>query len=60
MQFVIPIANQHSYNSIPRNADLKLSIDNACNAPSRQLVIDWKGDCFVLDLIGNTLSVWGK
>ena len=47
MQFVIPIANQHSYNSIPRNADLKLSIENACNAPSRQLVIDWKGDCFV-------------
>jgi molybdenum cofactor biosynthesis enzyme MoaA len=45
--FVIPIANQHSYNSIPRNADLKLTIDNHCNAPSRQLVIDWKGDCFV-------------
>lgn len=45
--FVIPIANQHSYNSIPRNADLKLTIDNHCNAPSHQLVIDWKGDCFV-------------
>ena len=45
--FVIPIANQHAYNSIPRNADLKLKIDNHCNAPSRQLVIDWKGDCFV-------------
>jgi len=45
--FVIPIANQHSYNSIPRNADLKLTINNHCNAPSRQLVIDWKGDCFV-------------
>jgi len=45
--FIIPIANQHAYHSIPRNADLKLKIDNHCNAPSRQLVIDWKGDCFV-------------
>ena len=45
--FVIPIANQHAYNSIPRNAELKLSISNHCNAPSRQLVVDWKGDCFV-------------
>ena len=45
--FVIPIANQHAYNSIPRNADLKLPIQNHCNAPSRQLVVDWKGDCFV-------------
>ena len=45
--FVIPIANQHAYNSIPRNANLKLPILNRCNAPSRQLVVDWKGDCFV-------------
>jgi len=44
---IIPIANQHSYLSIPRNKDLKLVIPNRCNAPSRQLVIDWKGDCFV-------------
>ena len=44
---VIPIANQHSYAQIPRNKDLKLTIANHCNAPSKQLVIDWKGDCFV-------------
>jgi molybdenum cofactor biosynthesis enzyme MoaA len=45
--FVIPIENQHSYSSIPRNAELGLNITNRCNAPSRQLVVDWKGDCFV-------------
>jgi pyruvate-formate lyase-activating enzyme len=45
--FVIPIENQHSYSSIPRNAELGLTIHNRCNAPSRQLVVDWKGDCFV-------------
>ena len=44
---IIPIANQHSYLSIPRNKDLRLAIPYRCNAPSRQLVIDWKGDCFV-------------
>lgn len=44
---IIPIANQHSYLSIPRNKDLKLTVPYKCNAPSRQLVIDWKGDCFV-------------
>jgi molybdenum cofactor biosynthesis enzyme MoaA len=44
---IIPIANQHSYNSIPRNAQLGHRIDYHCNAPSRQLVVDWKGDCFV-------------
>lgn len=44
---VIPIQNQHSYQSIPRNKDLKLTIDNHCNSPSRVLVVDWKGDCFV-------------
>jgi molybdenum cofactor biosynthesis enzyme MoaA len=44
---IIPIANQHSYQSIPRNKDLGLVIPYKCNAPSRQLVIDWKGDCFV-------------
>lgn len=44
---VIPIQNQHSYDSIPRNKDLKLSIGNHCNSPSRVLVVDWKGDCFV-------------
>jgi sulfatase maturation enzyme AslB (radical SAM superfamily) len=44
---IIPIANQHAYNSIPRNRDLRLKIDYKCNAPSNQLVVDWKGDCFV-------------
>lgn len=44
---IIPIENQLSYSSIPRNKDLKLTIANHCNAPSRQLVVDWKGDCFV-------------
>lgn len=43
----IPIENQHSYSHIPRNAQLGYSINNHCNAPSRQLVVDWKGDCFV-------------
>lgn len=43
----IPIANQHSYNSIPRNQELQLTIKNHCNVPSHTLVVDWKGDCFV-------------
>lgn len=45
--FVIPIANQHSYRSIPRNGDLRLTINNRCNVPSHTLLVDWKGDCFV-------------
>lgn len=44
---VIPIANQHAYNKIPRNQTLGLQISNHCNSPSRVLVVDWKGDCFV-------------
>jgi len=44
---IIPIANQHSYKSIPRNAQLGHHIDYRCNSPSRRLVVDWKGDCFV-------------
>lgn len=47
MKFVIPIANQHAYDAIPRNKDLKLTVDHHCNAPSRKLLVDWKGDCFV-------------
>jgi pyruvate-formate lyase-activating enzyme len=47
IKLVIPIENELSYNSIPRNKNLNLDIKNHCNAPSRQLVIDWKGDCFV-------------
>lgn len=43
----IPIENQHAYHSIPRNRDLKHQISYHCNAPSRVLVVDWKGDCFV-------------
>lgn len=46
-KLIIPIANRLSYNSIPRNKDLNLTITNHCNQPSRTLVIDWKGDCFV-------------
>ena len=44
---VIPIENQYAYDSIPRNRDLKYHIPNHCDAPSRVLVVDWKGDCFV-------------
>jgi len=47
MSFVIPIQNQFAYNTIPRNRDLKLKINNHCNSPSRMLLIDFKGDCFV-------------
>jgi MoaA/NifB/PqqE/SkfB family radical SAM enzyme len=44
---VIPIQNQHAYNNIPRNKDLGLDIANHCDVPSKTLVVDWKGDCFV-------------
>ena len=44
---VIPIQNQHAYNNIPRNKDLELNIKNHCDVPSKTLVVDWKGDCFV-------------
>lgn len=47
MNYVIPIANQHSYNNIPRNKDLKLQINNHCNYPSRVAVVDWNGNTFV-------------
>lgn len=46
---IIPIANQHSYRSIPRNQDLKHTITNHCYMPSKTLLVDWKGDCFVCD-----------
>jgi MoaA/NifB/PqqE/SkfB family radical SAM enzyme len=45
--FVIPIDNQLSYHSIPRNNTLKYSITNHCNYPSRVAVVDWRGNCFV-------------
>ena len=47
MQFVIPIENQFHYRTVPRNQELKLNVQYHCNAPSRHLVVDWKGDCFV-------------
>ena len=47
MKFVIPIENQFHWDTVPRNKDLKLKVDYHCNAPSRKLLIDWKGDCFV-------------
>lgn len=46
---IIPIANQYSYNQIPRNRDLKHTITNHCYMPSTTLLVDWKGDCFVCD-----------
>lgn len=45
--YVIPIENQLSYTSIPRNRDLNLTIDNHCDFPSRVLVVDRSGNCFV-------------
>lgn len=47
MQYIIPIDNQLNYRSIPRNKDLNLSIDNHCDFPSRTLVVDRHGNCFV-------------
>lgn len=44
---VIPIENQFSYTTIPRNQQLGLTVENHCNSPERVLVVDWKGDCFV-------------
>lgn len=45
--FQIPIDNQLSYRAIPRNKDLKLSIPHRCNFPSKTLVVDQHGWCFV-------------
>jgi MoaA/NifB/PqqE/SkfB family radical SAM enzyme len=45
--FTIPIVNQLSYRSIPRNKELNLNIENHCDFPSRVLVVDWQGNCFV-------------
>jgi len=45
--FVIPKSNQLSYRSIPRNKDLNLTINNHCDLPSRVLVVDSVGNCFV-------------
>jgi len=45
--FTIPIVNELSYRSIPRNKELNLTIENHCDFPSRVLVVDWQGNCFV-------------
>lgn len=47
MQYTIPIANQLSYRSIPRNRDLGLTINHHCDFPSHTLVVDNQGNCFV-------------
>lgn len=47
MKLTIPIENELSYRSIPRNKDLKLDIHNTCDFPSRVLVVDRRGHCFV-------------
>ena len=46
-KLVIPLVNQLSYTSIPRNKDLGLQIKNTCNFPYRTLVVDWHGNCFI-------------
>lgn len=45
--FSIPDYHQYTYNSIPRNKDLGYTVTNRCNSPSRDLVVDWHGNCFV-------------
>lgn len=47
MKYTIPIENELSYRSIPRNKDLNLDIKNHCDFPSRVLVVDRRGHCFV-------------
>lgn len=47
MNFVIPILNQYAYDNIPRNGKLKLDIKHHCEVPSKMLLIDHKGDCFI-------------
>ena len=44
---IIPIENQLSYRSIPRNKDLGLTITNSCDFASRVLVVDRAGECFI-------------
>jgi sulfatase maturation enzyme AslB (radical SAM superfamily) len=43
----VPEQNLHHYKIIPRNGELKLNIVNRCDYPSKTLLIDHKGDCFV-------------
>lgn len=44
---IIPIQNHWSYDRLPRNKDLRLQINHTCNSPSKVLLIDHQGDCFV-------------
>lgn len=44
----IPIYHQQSgLHKLERNQRLNLQIPYSCNAPSRYLVVDWAGNCFV-------------
>lgn len=43
----IPIYQQHTFVSIPRNGDLARAISNRCNAAERVLVVDHAGACFL-------------
>jgi len=43
----VPSYHQHNYDSIPRNAQLGHTTTYRCNSPSRDLVVDWQGNCFV-------------
>lgn len=44
---VIPIENLLSYNTIPRNNQLRHEIFNHCDRPEYTLVVDRNGECFV-------------
>lgn len=46
---IIPIANQFSYDTIPRNKQLQLDIPYHCEVPGKTLLVDWKGDCFICE-----------
>lgn len=44
----IPIYHQKSHwQGLARNKDLGLEITNRCTIPTRALVIDWDGECFL-------------
>lgn len=43
----IPIYQQHTFRSIPRNGDLQRTISHDCNAAERVLVVDHAGECFL-------------
>lgn len=45
--FRIAPENELAFKSIPRNNSLGYHIENHCDFPSRVLVVDWAGNCFV-------------